>query len=211
MTDLYVLGIAHPAWIIRGQFSHEPAQIEFLRRAKSIADGEEPKWTNENVGEPAPGYWGCAPDEFHSPRVRQYFDATQAEGYAVDIEAAGPHITFIGFCSLETEQGLGVRFRGAEGVQVWSAGELETVLELVYDVLASPEVPLWFHNGVNYDVWPQLEGNGFVINGFAGDTMLLATATYSEMPRGLEFLSTLWCGIPMWKYLVDEKDMGETK
>jgi hypothetical protein len=70
--------------------------------------------------------------------------------------------------------------------------------------LASP-TPKVFHNGQAFDI-PYLEDLGFEVNGYAGDTLLMAHLALPELPKGLQFLATLYCRLPMWKRLVEEEE-----
>jgi hypothetical protein len=67
-----------------------------------------------------------------------------------------------------------------------------------------------FHNGTTHDV-PILEEVGFRVGGRLIDTMLLAHTANSEVPKSLQFTSTLHLWMPVWKTLTEESDEEEGK
>jgi hypothetical protein len=61
------------------------------------------------------------------------------------------------------------------------------------------------HFSIQHDV-PYLLDLGFKVHGPLVDTSVLCHAVHSELPKGLQFLATLFCGAPRWKDITDEKE-----
>lgn len=200
---VWVLSIVHPGAIVRGAWAAEPQQHEYLRRAKALAGGSwEPPSHDALIARVAQS---PTADDILSWCGRQ---RAERATLAIDIECAGPHLVCIGFCAVQSLEGIVVRFRGDGGVQLWGLADLKLIVEAVYDLLADPEVPKWFHNGQAFDI-PYLEFQGFEMEGYAGDTLLLQRYMFPEMGAGLQECASFYLGIPAWKWLASETNDDE--
>jgi hypothetical protein len=199
---LWVIPLLHPAAIIRGRWPAEPDQIRYLRRALAIAAGEaEPPTIDEllagallNPLAAEVAAWARALARLPDPAV------------AVDIECAGPHLVCVGMAPLDQALGpIVVPFRRTGGEPAWrDLDETEAVVAVVAGILADPAIPLWFHNGQAFDV-PYLQRVGFTINGYVGDTLLLARHLEPESAADLQSLAIRWLGFPAWKHMKNEE------
>lgn len=199
---VWVTVIKHPGGIVRGDYASEPQQYEYLKRARCLAGGSwEPLDHDTLIG-----------GVLQHPtlvNLRSWFARVIEERptLAVDIECAGPHLVCIGFYAVEQEGGIVVRFRGDGGVTLWG-DDLEEVVCWCYRVLADPTIPKWFHNGQAFDI-PYLTYQGFRVEGYAGDTMLLQRYMFPEMEAALQSCAIFYCGIPAWKYLASDINKDE--
>ncbi len=202
---VYVITIVHPAAILRGNWAADPFQPIYLKRAKEIADGHTP--TILDPTQPPP-HALLDPDPME---IRDWYRAIQpGDSVAVDIEAAGHHITCIGMCRLHDLVAIVFRFRNRGGSPELAG--IEERIRICDLVLSRPDIKLIFQNGQAYDI-PQLEASGFVVEGYFDggfDSMLAAFCCYPDAPKTLEFLANIYAGISNWKYMV-KADQGENK
>ena len=108
-----------------------------------------------------------------------------------DIETFGGLLTCIGFC-----------FDGHEGCSVPLLTDLipKAELALLWRLVArllEHKIPKVNQN-IKYD-WTILERHGFVVNNVVGDTMLLGHCLYPELPKGLDFYTSIYTDIPYYK------------
>jgi len=196
---MYVVPILHPAYILRGMWALDPVQPEYLALALALARGE----LTPPLVERAP------PHAIIEPTLEDLAQwKAGPAGVAVDIETAGPHLVCIGFARADDEAYICIRFRKQGAKKAYE--DLMPYIEFAYDLLADPNVPKIFHNGQEFDV-PQLVDAGFVVNNFNFDTLIAHHILWAEMPKRLEFLASAYCGVPGWKYLVNEDEQGEDK
>lgn len=199
--------LQHPAAIIRGQWELADPQVAYLRRI-----AKAPTRRPVDISEPAPSS-NLYPtlrdlEEFHT-------QARELGWMSLDLETCGDHLICAGMTAFEMEgpqvgATLCLRFRLRSGVLAWNRRELPAIAEAFYDLLSDPEVGKLLHNGINFDL-SLLETNGFQVEGPVWDTMALWHTAYSEFPLALQWLSTLFLGMPVWKTLVDvDEDEKET-
>jgi hypothetical protein len=203
-VKVYCISTLHPAYIARGAWAEEPAQEEFVRRAKRLAAGDavEP----DNVDLPPP-------DAILEPSMadlQRWRAGVDAEGATFDVECAGDVLICIGFTRMVDLAYVCVRFRRRGARPAGPEHILEARARWVYEVLANPAIPVIPHNGVAFDA-PMLERVGFTVAGLVDDTMLMAHVAYPELPRGLQYRAILHSGASAWKRLVSTDDEGEGK
>lgn len=210
MTNpLYFAPVMHPAAILRGRWALEPAQIATLRKARDIAAGAPPPWTEDalrSAMESAILFPTLEDLRLWKGDLYSHPNKT----VAVDIECAGPHLVRVGFCRLFDRSVLGVPFRLKGGAPAYEFAALERVVEWLDELLANPAVPKWFHNGQAFDI-PYLQRLGFEIANYAGDTMLLQRYMFPEMPASLQFVAALYANFPAWKHIANEDDEDADK
>lgn len=204
MTRVFV-PILHPAYILRGKWGLEPAQVVALQTLRELASN--PGYVPPNVREPPPG----ALTDPTIPELEDWCAGVDDSGVAVDVETAGEFLVCVGMCRLRDYRSIVFRFRRQGGSTYWRRdADLRRCVELCFDLLAAPKIPLVFHNGQNFDI-PYLRRVGFLVNGYAFDTMLAHFLAYPEMPKGLAFLAGLYLQIPSWKFLATPEMEGEGK
>ena len=201
----FVAPLLHPASILRGRFNLEAPQqlylrrtVEWLRAPTTLLDCTEP-----------PTGAVLFPNLFDLERFEGQL--AKYDALSIDLENAGEHLICSGLVPLRLESGemgwpLCLRFRVRGGGRYWTSwGEHVEATKYLYRWLSCKRLTKIFHNGVGYDV-PFLETLGFEVNGHVLDTMVMAHWCYSELPKGLQWLSTFWLGAPVWKRLVEESD-----
>ena len=201
---VYCVSTLHPAYIARGNWAEEPAQEEFVRRARLLAAGKLPK--PDNVDEVPPG----AILEPSMADLHRWRNGVTAEGATFDVECAGDVLICIGFTRMVDLEYVCVRFRRRGARAAGPDHILSSRAAWVYEVLANPSIPVIPHNGVAFDA-PMLERVGFTVAGLVDDTMLMAHVAYPEIPRGLQTRAILHSGASAWKRLVSTDDEGEGK
>jgi len=197
---VYLTSTLHPARILRAGYAYEPAQIEYLRRARELVEavGRGEPVTVIDVTQPPPNSVG-------KPNLVDlaYFrggDFTQ--GVAVDVEAAGDILRGIGFTRVADLHSLWCPFWRVGGAHYWlTRAQARAAVAWCDELLGNPTITKVFHNGINYDIPVQLVDAGFAVAGPIVDTMLLAHVHQPEMPKGLAWLATAHLGYPTWKYL----------
>jgi len=201
---VYCVATLHPAYIARGAWAEEPAQEEFVRRARLLARGELP--LPDNVDELPPG----AILEPSMADLHRWRSGVTAEGVTFDVECGGDVLICIGFTRMVDLAYVCVRFRRRGAHPAGPDHILEARAAWIYEVLAHPDIPVIPHNGVAFDA-PMLERVGFVVRGLLDDTMLMAHVAYPELPRGLQSRAILHSRASAWKRLVSSDDEGEGK
>ena len=204
--QVVVVPLLHPSAVVRGRWGYEPAQAAYVQNAaNALRTGS---WPRIDIRVPPPGT-----KLYAAPvHVKEMHRALSCQGgtLVIDIESAGDYIMCVGLGRLgpgaaAVSQVLVVRFRVMGGGSFYhSQAALEVMVEALWELLADPKVPKLFHNGISYDVGV-LERHGFVVGGDLLDTMQMAHTAYVEMPKSLQFLSTLHLGAPVWKTLVDDE------
>lgn len=128
--------------------------------------------------------------EFEIFLTRQY--AKNPKRVTFDIETYGGMLTCISFC-----------FDGHESCTVplmdynISHAELILLWRLVGKVLADANIEKNNQN-IKYD-WIILERFGFKVNNVRSDTMLKGALLYPELPKGLDFYTSIYTSIPYYK------------
>lgn len=129
-----------------------------------------------------------------------------ARDFLTFIERSLPSAKFLVF-DIETYGGLltciGFSFDGYEGVSVplvhdktISQSEIILMWTLVSKLLAHP-IPKVNQN-IKYD-WTILDRHGFHVENVTGDTMLAGSLLYPELPKGLDFYTSIYTDIPYYK------------
>ena len=204
----YLTPLLHPAAIVRGRWELEAPQETYLRRIK-----ENPYPTLPNLDLPPPN---C-----NLYPTLEDLDVWQLEprrlgAAACDVEACGPWPICFGVIAFSLATGaigpgICLRFRVRGGGRYWEAWEEHVrATQWLYQFLADPSITKVFHNGTGFDV-PEMEALGFRVEGVVLDTLVVAHACYSELPKSLAFQANLFCGCGFWKHLVDPDAEEEGK
>ena len=202
--EVYIIPVLHPAGIMRGNWASEPFQILCLKRARTIA--ERGSWPTDDPRSPPPG----ALLQPTLKEVEDWIAGVGPQGVSVDIETAGRHIVMVGMCRVADLVPICIHFLTQGGQPYWAPQPWALVEHALASILADPNVPKVFHNGQSFDV-PILEANGFKVEGYLWDTLLMQHIAYAEMEKGLEHCARLYCGINPWKWTLDSDAGGEWK
>lgn len=141
--------------------------------------------------------------------LAQPFDAL-----SLDLENAGRHVICAGLQPLHLDGGtlgrlLCLRFRRRGGARYWNSfSEHRAAVGFLAGLMGRSDITLVFHNGISHDV-PLLRGLGFEVSPPWIDTLWLAHHSYSEIPKGLQFLATLHLWAPVWKTLVQDEGVDD--
>jgi hypothetical protein len=203
-VKVWAVPILHPAFILRGRFADEPAQVLYLKRARELL---------ANPGSAAGGSVPVAPVRPTLVDLHQWEAGLVASGggCAVDIETAGDHLRCVGMAWLaEPYTPLVVPVRTQGGDLYWSPSDFRDMLVWLWGILADESLQKVFHNGQAFDV-PMLEHWGFTVRGYEFDTMLAQHVCYPGMDKGLEFMAKMYLGSPGWKHMVRGETDGEGK
>ncbi len=118
--------------------------------------------------------------------------AKQPKVMTFDIETYGGLLTCISFC-----------FDGFEAVSVpmnqqtaYDKYEVAMIWRLVSKALAHPIGKV--NQNIKYDL-TILERHGFVVSNIIGDTMLKGHLLYPELPKGLDFYTSIYTPLPYYK------------
>jgi DNA polymerase I-like protein with 3'-5' exonuclease and polymerase domains/uracil-DNA glycosylase len=134
--------------------------------------------------------WTC----FSDSSLRSYLERIKnSEFVVVDIETFYNFITCIGLSASPCEACCipidDPRVPRAETISM-----LRTLARFNSD----PSIKKIGQNFNSYD-WTVLEKRGFEVNGYVGDTLLLSHVLYPELPRALDFLTSIYTDIPYYK------------
>ena len=204
MGEVVLAPILHPSGILRGQWSAEPSQIAFLRRAWNIAQRVESPFL--------PNVRCAPPGSIPTPTLRDvtnYLAEVQTledQRMACDIEGTRGRLIGVGFCRLADEKALYIPILDTEW-EYWREEEWPAVDVALRALLA---FPLIMHNGQAFDV-PFLESCGYQVPQYIDDTMILHHILYAEMGKSLEELAILYLGFPSWKWLSKVGELEEGK
>lgn len=118
--------------------------------------------------------------------------AKKAEFLTFDIETHHGYVTCIGF-SHDGHEAISVPLLFCDYGDVTTRG---LFYKKIKEILSSG-IPLVNQN-IKYD-WTVLEKWGFEVKNIVGDTMLMAHTIYSELPKDLGFLSSIYTDQPYYK------------
>lgn len=129
--------------------------------------------------------------------VLRELDALEmADEIACDIEVLNYEVSYISL-SHSPNFGLAIPFDNR-----WSAEEETLIWRSIQRILGNPQTNKVFQNGI-FDIHFLLTRNGIVTRGPINDTMIGHSVMFPELPKGLGFLGSLYCGSQeYWKNLV---------
>lgn len=193
-STTYVVGLLHPAFILRGNWALEPLQIQTLKLVRRVLNGETPEVHDFSKPHPNANLFPTL-EELREWRA----GFLPGDEVAVDVEAAGNVLTMVGMCRVRDLAHVAVWFR-QQGGEPWPHPDWSALVEWLYDFLADTSVGKCFHNAA-YDL-DQLEDVGFDVNGFSYDTLLGMHLSFPEMRKRLESVTLLCAGFTGWKALL---------
>ena len=194
---------------MNNRYEQEPLQKTTLRRVFDYAKGtREPPSCDLT----RPPNAGCKTEKGDISDIQAFkvwkarLHASPYDVLSHDLECAGRFIICHGICPVSSSSGaIGqpycVRYRGRRGVQVWKSKRLlRSMVSELSDLLLDERYSFLGHNVVGFDI-PILEGHGLPLGGGVRvlDSMLMMNRLYSELPKGLQYTSTLFCQAPVWK------------
>ena len=130
--------------------------------------------------------------------------ANRSKHVAFDIETETDQITCISL-SWQANQGVCIPFWFAGSTLRTSADEL-LIWESLVELLGNPDVGKIGHNGT-YDMEFLHRTLGIRVQQYAFDTMLGFHTLYLELPKGLDFICSIYTDVPYYKDDIDSEDM----
>jgi len=191
-SDVIVVPTYHPAWIMRGQWVHQATVICDFERAKSAV----------TRGLTADDAQLVVPSTASDVHVTLASMARTGESVAIDVEGGVGHLLCVGFCQVPPVAVVVPTRRNW-----WGADE--PVVRAALAAFLSSDCPKVFHNGV-YDM-EVLEAEGWEVNNWTYDTMLLTHLVYPELPKALDFVRSIHTDVQPYKHVVRKKEGGEDK
>jgi Uracil-DNA glycosylase len=173
-----VIPIHHPGQAIRGMYTYRHMIICDLRKAK------QESYQRELVRPDRKLVYSFANVE-EALQWLEYFEE-QAE-VSVDIEVLNYEISCIGFSS---NPGVAISLPVSDR---WELDEELLIWRGIQRVLGNPKSVKVFQNGI-FDIHFMLTRNGIVVRGPIHDTMVGHSIMYPDLPKGLGFLGSLYCG-----------------
>jgi uracil-DNA glycosylase family 4 len=117
--------------------------------------------------------------------------ASTGDFLTFDIETHHGYITCISFCT-NGQEAISVPFL----IGRMDALERASLYKQCFSIL-NDKIPKVNQN-IKYD-WTVLERYGFQVKNIVGDTMLMAHTIYPELPKGLDFLASIYTDQPYYK------------
>jgi uracil-DNA glycosylase family 4 len=191
-----VIPTIHPASILR-HWTYLPAvQNDFIRIKGEAATPEFYRTHRELVV--------CY--DFNQA-VEELKGVLNAKEVAFDIETESAQVTAIGFSH---------QLHRAITIPLWFAGsgsrfdiQQETLLwELITSILCSPGIRSMAHNGV-FDIEHLRRVHGISVTNYALDTMLAFHTVYPELPKGLDYLCSIYTDMPYYKHMGGSDNMDD--
>lgn len=179
-NNLRVLPTYHPAYILRGMYEERPVVEADLKKALRLARSPS-KPTVRFTTDPS----FCEVMRFlHTPHRRLAFD----------IETTNNQTRMLGF-AWSKEDAISIPFFRNKAHRWNETEEIEICLGL-QALFASP--CQFLAQNIMYDATVLAREFGFQITNFAFDTMLGHHLLYPELPKGLDFLSSIYTDHPMY-------------
>jgi DNA polymerase I len=128
-----------------------------------------------------------------SSSILNWWDRARGAPYlTLDIETHHGYVTCIGF-SHDGNEAFSIPFLVGPGRDYTERGNYYKNV----DMILRSKIPKVNQN-IKYD-WSVLETYGFDVANIIGDTMLMAHTIYPELPKGLDFLNSIYTDLPYYK------------
>jgi DNA polymerase I-like protein with 3'-5' exonuclease and polymerase domains len=179
-----VIPILHPAFILRRYKWYPVFELDFRKVAR---EAETPTITH-------PKRTLLVAESMQN--VREVVEmCKQGEHISIDIETRRNQIACVGF-SIQPDLGWCIPITTAGGSRWELRDELE-VWRAINEILMLP-TPKIGQNYVSYDgLW--FSRAGLKTRNFRYDTMFMQNVLYPEMPKGLDFMTSIYTGEPYYK------------
>ena len=178
--NIRVVSTLHPRDIFINQAAQVYVTIDY-KKAVKYHNCTEPYEEEGNI-------WIC---KTASALIEWWKRARYSEFLVFDIETLYNFITCIGFCA-DGQEALSIpmldpNMSGIEKLCLWRQ----------VDAILRSQIPKVNQN-IKYD-WTINQKFGFQVNNIIGDTMLMSHTLYPELPKGLNFLTSIYTEIPYYK------------
>lgn len=181
---LRILPTLHPAYLLRGNYGDRTIVEADLRKARRQAITPYVPLTSFSTD---PSFDECCD-----------FLRSRSSKLALDIETVNNLTRCVGFAWSKYEAISVPIMKGRS--HAWNPDQECTLLSLMNGMLSSPDVKFLVQN-VMYDQTVLAKEFGFHIRNLDQDTMLSHHLLYPELPKGLDFQSSIYTDHPMyWGY-----------
>lgn len=188
-------GIIHPAAISR-EWSYRPATVVDLEKIKKEAEFPEIRRTPRTLH--------TSPD-FDSIIHYLHNIIEKKLKVSFDIETETAQITCISF-AISGVEAMSIPFWFGSSGSFWSQEQEEVIWQKIKEVLEDSSIPKIAQNA-QYDITILADKYGIVVKGLWLDTMIAFHSVYPELPKGLNFLCSIYTDIPYYKFLRKTDDM----
>jgi len=191
-----VIPTYHPSALFK-QFDNLPIAVLDIRKAILESSSAETKLIERNL------YVAQTPEDLEFVRKA----LIPADYLTFDIETKARQITCIGFCAEPTNIFV-IPFwtKQSPDYSYWPPETEILAYKVVRDILQAGSIKI-AQNGI-YDI-QYLASYGIKVNNYLHDTMILHHAMFPSLPKGLDFLGSLYANERAWKKLRPRK--GEQK
>ena len=184
-TDLgKVIGTYHPAHILRAYEKRSIAELD-LRKACKESFSKEFKEVEHHI-QIMPSFSDV-----------MNFIEVKHECMSFDIETLGEHTRCLGFAWSPVDA-ICIPFIKNRVENYWSLEEEKEILRAFYKLFLDKDRKKIAQN-FPFDSTILAKDFGFDINGLKMDTMIAAHCCYSELPKSLDFLASIYTDLPFWK------------
>ena len=189
-----VIGTYHPSDVLRSYDKRAIVELD-LAKARVQSHSSEFKEPNYNFNI-MPTYNDV-----------MEFANTKHSLLSFDIETLGEHTRCIGFAWSSTDAICIPLIKNCTESQWSMVGEYKILGAL--DALFSNKDILKIAQNFPFDAGVLARDFGFDIQGLKMDTLLAAHTCYSELPKSLDFLASIYTSIPFWKKHNSKDDSSE--
>lgn len=191
-----VISSYHPALILR-DWTARPVLVLDLKKA--LRESEDHDYLPPNI------------TLYTNPKlegIRNYIaDCHQEKTISFDIETESNQITCIAL-SYSGRHAMCIPFWFGSSGSLWSEMDEKEIWTLLKFLLEDANVKKIAQNGT-YDCEFLKRVYGITVRGFEWDTMLMAHTLYPELPKGLDFLTSIYTDIPYYKDKIKSDQMQE--
>lgn len=190
-----VLPIIHPAAVMR-EWTFRPATVVDLAKARRECEYPDVRKLDRRL-RTMPGF-----DEA-CEYLRKIIDGKLKCSF--DIETETNQITCISFAT-SADMAISIPFWYGSSGSFWSEKEELELWRLIKEALEDPKV-LKIAQNAQYDITILGDKYGISVDGLWLDTMIAFHSIYPELPKGLDFLCSLYTDVPYYKFLRKTDDM----
>ena len=130
--------------------------------------------------------------------LQQLIDAEQP--VAVDIEVMNQEVSMLGFAA-HASHGICIPFTSMQGGHYFSLSEEVEVWKRVNVLLSHPGIIKVYQNAL-FDVSFLLQKHRMYNRGRIEDTMIMQHIAYPDLPKGLDFIASMYTDMPYYKYIM---------
>jgi uracil-DNA glycosylase family 4 len=189
-----VIGTHHPSSSLRGMYTYRHMMVSDMQKAKGESGFRE-------LIRPDRKLIYDFPTVEDALQWLEYFETVNI--VSVDIEVLNYEVSCISFSAdpdIAISMPITDRWELEEEAMIWKA---------IQRILGNPRSAKVFQNGI-FDIHFLMTRNGIVVRGPIHDTMIAHSIMYPDLPKGLGFLGSIYCGSQeYWKDTVSFTNIKE--